>query len=269
METRNDTFIAALAQMSASLAGFFEHLKNIDWQKFVADFNARIKQQIKDARTLAGKGWTIPGWLTVPQTEIVMRLSEDELDDFFTDAYCADGFKVLNETFDNLKASPGMVEWLPMLDEVRVNLTSGRHLLTVPALLAVLEGFAVKHILTPSGTNTRGTTNLARLFADMGRHEMDSIEALLWVSNLAFMQKLFANSVFDGSAPEVLNRHWVLHGRTECNWRFADALRLVNALEMLVWLEELESTKRLVAEKESENQTRSAANLPRPLRGRQ
>jgi hypothetical protein len=251
MEPKKDTFGEALEQIVSGIAAFVEKLKEIDWQQVAANFNAAVKQQIEDARTLAAKGWTIPGWMTLPQAHIIFKLTEDELDAFFTEAYTADDFKILNQSFDTLGESPGMAAWRPMLEEIRLNLIEGRFLITVPALLTVLEGFSVKQILKPSGANTKGTTNLAKRFAELGRHEADSIEALPWISNLAFMQNLFANSDFDGDAPKVLNRHWVLHGRTECNWRLADAFRLVNALEMLRWLEELESGKRVAAAKQN------------------
>ena len=254
MEVKKDSLGEVLQQLLSGAAAFFEQIKKIDWQQVAASFNAAVKRRIEDARTLSERGWTIPGWMTLSQIEVALLLNENELDEYFTALYCLEEYKVLNRSFASLKKSPGMATWYSMLEEIRLNLVEGHHLIAVPALLTVLEGFAVKQVLKPSGAGVKGTTNLAKRFAEMGRHETDSTEAIPWVSNLAFMQNLFAFSDFSGDAPKLLNRHWVLHGRTECNWRLADALRLVSALEMLKWLEELEGEKRLAAEKENGRQ---------------
>jgi hypothetical protein len=59
------------------------------------------------------------------------------------------------------------------------------------------------------------------------------------VSNLVFLQMLFAPKPFDQKPPDRINRHWVLHGRDDCNWSQADVFRLLNALETLRWVWEI------------------------------
>jgi hypothetical protein len=48
---------------------------------------------------------------------------------------------------------------------------------------------------------------------------------------------------FDQTPPPPINRHWALHGRDECNWNLADVVRLLNALETLVWLDEIRCSR--------------------------
>lgn len=72
-------------------------------------------------------------------------------------------------------------------------------------------------------------------------HDKEGWEAVFatpWISNLAFIQNLFLRREFDQPQPSFLNRHWVLHGRSELNWKLADALRLLCAIDTLAWAQE-------------------------------
>jgi hypothetical protein len=108
MEPKKDTLGEALEQLFSGIAAFFQQIKQIDWQQIADSFDAAVKRQIEDARTLSERGWTIPGWMTRSQIEIALHLNEDELDEYFTAAYCSEEFKVLNRSFTLLKKSPGM-----------------------------------------------------------------------------------------------------------------------------------------------------------------
>jgi hypothetical protein len=42
---------------------------------------------------------------------------------------------------------------------------------------------------------------------------------------------VFASAPFDACRPDVLNRHWILHGRDVASWRQVDSLRLFVAVD--------------------------------------
>ena len=56
------------------------------------------------------------------------------------------------------------------------------------------------------------------------------------LSAVTFLDHLFKPSDFEATRPTIINRHWILHGRSATDWTVADALKLVNALATLHWL---------------------------------
>jgi hypothetical protein len=238
MEFQQMTDSAATKSLDQAFAPIFdliEWFKKIDWEGVSQRYDAAIRRHIEAARSLAEKGWTIPAWMSITDPVDLCKLTEAELDRELTAAFVADNYRVLKERTQALIAVPEMVKWVPLLLEVRDSLISGRHRITVPALLIMLEGFASQHVVKEKITATR-RRNLVSLIQDLGLHNKDGIEAMPAISNLTFLQGLFAESDFTQKPPDRINRHWVLHGRDECNWTLADAVRLFNALETICWL---------------------------------
>lgn len=225
-----------------SIAGFLDKLSRVDWNEFVDHYNKAVKDHIEAARMLAEKGWTIPSWMSLSDPLELCQLNESELDSQFTAAYIENDFQILNERATKLIETPEMSPWKTLLTEVRDSVIAGRHLIAVPALLTILEGYAVKVVLKP-GPQDIGRTNLSKLFSETNLHQAAGIEAMPAVSNLAFLQLLFADSKFDQRPPSRINRHWALHGRDDCNWTLADVVRLLNALETLAWLDDIQNDR--------------------------
>jgi hypothetical protein len=53
----------------------------------------------------------------------------------------------------------------------------------------------------------------------------------LWISCYHFITALYQKSDFSGAEPEMINRHWILHGRTAFNNSQIDSIRIFNAIE--------------------------------------
>ena len=54
-----------------------------------------------------------------------------------------------------------------------------------------------------------------------------------WISYNMFIGKLYAKSDFSAEEPEEINRHWLLHGRSEYDISEIDCIRLINAIQSL------------------------------------
>jgi hypothetical protein len=231
-------FVPQFDSASNGIRNFFEKHRHIDWNKVVEHYNRAVKNHIEAAQLLAEKGWTIPTWMSLSDPLELCRLSETELDSQFTAVYIENDFRILNERTAQLTETPEMSPWKALLLEIRDSIIAGRHLIAVPALLTIIEGYAVKIVLKP-GPQDPSRTNLFKLFSETNLHQANGIEAMPAVYNLTFLRLLFADSRFDQTPPPRINRHWALHGRDECNWSLADVVRLLNALETLVWLDDI------------------------------
>jgi len=222
---------------------FAEWINQVDWNEVANRFDSAVKKHIEAARTLALKGWTVPGWMGISEYMELSELSEEELDQRFTVAFTENNYQILNERIGNLISYSEMSNWKPLLLEVNASIVAGRHLIAVPALLTIMEGYSVKEVLKSPVEEMR-KTDLFKLFDKAGLHNTNGLEAVPAVSNMAFLQKLFEPSSFAQKPPERINRHWILHGRDECDWSAADAFRLINALETLHWVREVQWDER-------------------------
>lgn len=54
---------------------------------------------------------------------------------------------------------------------------------------------------------------------------------ILWISCYHFIKALYNKSDFSKDEPEIINRHWILHGRTAFNNSQIDSIRIFNAIE--------------------------------------
>jgi len=198
----------------------------IDWDSFVIDNRKACEQ-------LAQFGWTLPMQLTSGEVIDLAREPIDKTDAFFVNHYTAEDFAALRRVRRELLSRPGLSAWWSLLDECFEVFESGKHLITVPALISTIEGVVSYagnslHKQNVSGKFLVGIcANKAKASSGGGIH------ALMWRSLEIFVENLFRNAPFDKNRPITINRHWILHGRDKANWTAADSLRLFSALETI------------------------------------
>ena len=116
-----------------------------------------------------------------------------------------------------------MSTWATLLREIGSSIVDGRHRVTIPALLCTLEGYVIRTVIRPQGAEARDIRIIARLKEKSPLRADQDLNAtgIPWLSAITFLDLLFARSYFDQPAPSLLNRHWVLHGRSETDWTLA------------------------------------------------
>lgn len=198
----------------------------IDWRGFVID-NWRACEQ------LAHCGWTVPMQLTPGEVIGLAQEPIDKVDAFFVNHYTAEKFAALRRVRRELLSRPGLSSWWSLVDECFEVFESGKHLITVPALISTIEG-----VVSYAG-NSLHEQKVSRKFlvgvcANKAKASSGGdIHALMWRSLEIFIENLFQNAPFDEGRPITINRHWILHGRDKANWTAADSLRLFSALETI------------------------------------
>lgn len=202
-----------------------------DWQS--------IFTEMDDAATAVAEcGWTIVAWVTPREFYELSARSCDELDEFFTEGFMADKGRELSRLESDLRGCAGLLKWQSLLSEIFVSIRSGLYRVAIPAILTVIEGFINSTLVSQSIVSEKATGVVSSI-ERAGWHTKGPQKDYFVPSAYRFICKLFSRSDFTQDEPSFLNRHWILHGRASTEWGLADALRLVNALQVLVWVSEL------------------------------
>ena len=220
----------AVIQMEGLIQGVaskWQHIfAAIDWDSFVIDNRKACEQ-------LAQFGWTLPMQLTPGEVIDLAREPIDKIDAFFVNHYTAEEFAALRRVRRELLSRPGLSAWWSLLDECFEVFESGKHLITVPALISTIEGVVSYAGNSLHKQNVSGKF-LVGICANKAKASSGGeIHALMWRSLEIFVENLFRNAPFDKSRPITINRHWILHGRDSANSTVADSLRLFSALETI------------------------------------
>ena len=178
-----------------------------------------------DAEWLGSAGWTIPLWAD-PRLVKRLRQAPGDLDDAFVRHYTKQGGTNLRTLWEELAASRGMRPWRTLITESVASYEDRRYAIVVPALLSVVEGAVAKAGRSlKQQPRPKTDTRRMRSATDAG------MRRLMWVSIEGFVKSVFGDAPFQSARPVILNRHWVLHGRTSTRWaRRRECIRLFHAL---------------------------------------
>lgn len=185
---------------------------------------------VEGAARLAKFGWMVPmGMCLREMLDILEEAGADAIDNRFINFYHKDGASSPGH-LRGLLSSTRLGRWRNLLQQCFDNYERGHHLICIPALLTVVEGA----IAVPERENFIRARERKKFFdARVAAWESDPIERVTWESLKIFFENLYKGSDFTKTRPFQLNRHWILHGRDETDWRQADALRLFHALDTL------------------------------------
>lgn len=208
--------------------------KTLQW---IRKIDEDIKYIIGRTDILAEMGWMIsPDW-TFPIIEKLLETeNQEKVDDLlYFGYYTCDDNEELNELFALLQDDKSglLSRWRPLINDCISSYRSGYYRVCLPSLISVIEG-----VLAMQCGNGDKTRNILKFLDDqIDKCKKDSVNKMIWISSRAFIDKLFSYHNFNDERMPLINRHWVEHGRDECNhWKEIDAIRLFNALRCIVWI---------------------------------
>lgn len=171
-------------------------------------------------------GWSIPMSIKFNKLEALRgkEKNAEVFDAFFIKYYEDKNFELLVKHVNNSRINE--VQKGLFNDCVEVY-KSGKNLLCINGLMPILEG-----VLSQFGEDPKDIRMMKICRDNMDKTENESklINHLVWVSCYSFVSKLYEKSDFTSDEPTILNRHWILHGRTNSEWKPEDCLRLFNAI---------------------------------------
>jgi hypothetical protein len=187
------------------------------------------------ALRVAGAGWTVADWLAPGYVASLDGTAPKVIDGFFVERYRGGvSFKGhMRFTAEELRASPQLKPWKPLLRQILQSIKDEKYVLCVPALISLIEEFVSESLLrnidVPRPRVEKGRWR--------GKHTMD---ALIWSSSVVFLSQLFGNAHFENSAsskPALPSAH----EGAAAKWLRADAFKLIHALGMFDWVLKPES----------------------------
>lgn len=180
------------------------------------------------SKALAEYGWTLPGQLTPAEINKLVIISHDraDADMFFIEHYSEKSN--LFRMFNSIYSAELYDRWYKLIEQCIRTYRNELYLITVPALITIIEG-AIANL---SGTNKTKIISLCREQTEIIDKAL--LKRHLWSSVCYFVAKLFDNKPFEKEQPQIINRHWILHGRDSNEWNQSDCLRLFQALDTLV-----------------------------------
>lgn len=195
----------------------------------------RLQEGIRDSiiatRRLAEMGWTMPMLLTRRDSVAILESGDDSVvDAAFVSLYSDSRYGLFDQLVQKLTSQHGLVNWLPLIQQSAVAYKHGHFEITIPSLLTILDGLVALSAADQGTQLIRMTQNKV---AQLGVTDPPTMELQIWWSIEIFIKLLFSPAPFDGARPQMINRHWILHGRDSTKWAQADSLRLFQALDTL------------------------------------
>lgn len=184
----------------------------------------------KISELIGVNGWTIPMSMGLSKLDDLLdkEITIELLDSFFSGFYTGKNLKLMVKHVKNSSIKTTQKE---LFNQCLESFNRKNYLICTTALITILEG-----LLSEFGDDKKDIRmiRICRFQMDQTKTDKKIINHLVWVSFYNFIKELYDKSAFDESEPDRINRHWILHGRTDKQVGEADCLRLFNAIYSLV-----------------------------------
>ncbi|RNB82109.1 hypothetical protein EDM59_21100 [Brevibacillus nitrificans] len=218
-----------------------DNIKNLLGTKIPEDIKASLKNIklnipkvefdyeafYKASENIGKWGWTVPFSFTLYQIRFFENdnLTKEDIDTFFEIYYSEDdNFDRMINAILNIN---DIHQWHEAIKQSVYAHKNMMFILSVSTLIPVLEG--ILSTFESDKTNIRMMKVCKEMLDTTNDNSM--IDKIMWTSCFNFISALYQKSDFSGKEPELVNRHWILHGRTAFNNSEIDSLRIFNAIE--------------------------------------
>ncbi len=178
---------------------------------------------------IAQSGWTIPLSIDIKQFEELKRLvgNDAALGSYFANYYSGRGLKLMCRKIKGVLEGGSQQT---IFAECVTAFEQGMFAVCLTTLLTVLEGFISEFGDDPQDIRVM---RICKFHADDEMQKKNNIKSLCWLSMYEYTKILYQKSDFSQPEPNIINRHWIQHGRTGKSAERTDCLRIFNALATL------------------------------------
>lgn len=182
-------------------------------------------------------GWTLTGEMGMANylDDDMVGTSQKEKDDYFYEFYSQDDWAYFNHTKESILEN---IEprWHDLIEECFHSFEADRYKLVIPTLFTIIEG-EMSYVFK-SHQGSRGLIEKMEKRAESEESKLKQIALYSVVHSMD--EELFGSHKFNKDRKELINRHWILHGRDKPNeWQKVDALRLINVISSLQFIKEI------------------------------
>lgn len=176
-------------------------------------------------------GWTLTGnfGISAYLNDDLLDQPLEYLDDYFYGYYQDDEWSHYKETKEAILEEIDS-KWTEILDECFACVERDQYKVAIPTLISIIEGEISE--LSESEMVGKGLISIFKEKIGTDKRELDAI--MLYSLHHFLESELFIRRDFADSRRQLINRHWVVHGRDDPkHWTKVDALRLINVLSTI------------------------------------
>lgn len=176
-------------------------------------------------------GWTLPTEMAIYPINVLGQTSEiKDINQFFYWYFTENERYNFVGLVDGILSSNIDEKFKTTIKECVFAYENKKYIITSITLITVIEGILSRFY--PDKTNVR-MMKVCQIQVDKIEEKNSIIEKYVWLSYNNFVRKLYEKSDFSNTEPSFINRHWLLHGRSEYNLTEIDCLRLFNAVSSI------------------------------------
>lgn len=187
---------------------------------------------------LSSEGWTLPAELNIYAVKTIANTNKlDDINTFFHWFYTTENYQKIKDMVAAIKNSPIKEGLKTLLDQCWQAYQSKLYAVCATSLLSVIEG-----ILSEFSDDKQDIRmmKVCQKKVDTFPATGSTIQKHVWISYNNFIRNLYQKSDFSADEPESINRHWLLHGRSDFEIDELDCIRLFNAVRSLCIIVQVE-----------------------------
>lgn len=202
-------------------------------------FDEEVKKKVSEldktldvaVEKLVKEGWTLPAEL--PITAVNALGNTDILDDvnsFMEQFYAYDDYRNMKAMLKGIQESKIKEGLKKLVNECWNVFNSKMYAICATSLLSVIEG-----ILSEFSDDKQDVRmmKVCQKHVDSFPSDGSTIMKHVWISYNQFIRNLYQKSDFTANEPDIINRHWLLHGRSDFEVEEIECMKLFNAIHSL------------------------------------
>jgi hypothetical protein len=213
----------SITEMNDSISDFFDDAKN------------KCKNFVENT------GWVISPNLPFPTITKILDLNDKtELESNLLRIYEDNDNEMIKELFKSIRKSlenSNYDKWKLLISSCIDIYDNGYFTPVLPSLVSVIEG-----IIGCEENITKYFRVKLKEYCLQKSHVSEEYDKyrdgkdLIWLSIAYYIDAVFKKAEFGQERSLIINRHWIQHGRDDCNlWRKIDAINLFCAVDALMW----------------------------------
>lgn len=214
-------------QMAAFQAALKKHIDE-DVKKSVLELDKILDVAVNK---LVAEGWTLPAELPIAAINALGNSSElDDVNGFMIAFYSCDDCRNMKKMITGIQQSKINAGLVKLTTECWQAFQYRMYRVCATSLLSVIEG-----VLSEFSDDKQDVKmmKVCQKHIDTFPHDGSTIMKHVWISYNQFIRNLYQKSDFSASEPDNVNRHWLLHGRSDFEIEEVECMKLFNAVHSL------------------------------------
>ncbi len=188
---------------------------------------------------LSAEGWTLPAELNIYALKTIANTNElDDINSFLKWLFTEEDYQKTKDMVNAIKSAPIKDGLKKLTGQCWQAFQNNLYAVCATSLLSVIEG-----ILSEFSDDKQDVRmmKVCQKKVDTFPPTGSTIKKHVWMSYNNFIRNLYQKSDFTADEPETINRHWLLHGRSDFEIDELDCIRLFNAAESLCMIVKAEA----------------------------